>query len=410
MLNMGYCSNPFICCVLGFIKSLLTMKKKTQLSIFALFCLFLFQINAQTFLNGSFETTTASSSCLYAYPNSTFSSIMSNTNAYGSHGQMDILSNTCAIAIAGTVSGIPHGTRAIAIRAHGYYASTGANRDEVALRLSGPLTVGTPYNLSFWSYGNNHDPYYSSVGNLEIGISTVNNAFGTLVGVVSAAAATWTNHTVTFTPTTSGINYITVRHVVTSYANFHNSLIDNFMFITPLAVELVSFEATVVRDQTVELNWVTSNKTNSDYFTIEKSSDGINWLKLGEYKAAGFSNSKKMYMEDDMHPFSGISYYRLSQTDYDGSVKSFTIRPVDLPSDDLDQINIYPNPAGDQLIIEAGLQNLELIRFFDVTGKDVTENVKIQPNVDHIDCDVTMLRTGVYIIQAGDKRVTINKL
>jgi hypothetical protein len=67
-------------------------------------------------------------------------------------------------------------------------------------------------------------------------------------------------------------------------------------------------------------SWTIPNERNFDYFTIEKSKDGINFVTALMIKGAGKVSAIVDYTDIDYSPFSGISYYRLKQTDYFGEV------------------------------------------------------------------------------------------
>jgi hypothetical protein len=86
----------------------------------------------------------------------------------------------------------------------------------------------------------------------------------------------------------------------------------------PLPVELLSFTATC-RNEEVVLNWSTASETNNDFFTIEKSNDAVTWTILTTVTGAGYSNSLNYYSALDDQPYAGITYYRLKQTDFDGT-------------------------------------------------------------------------------------------
>lgn len=360
---------------------------KTQLTILTLFCLFQFASSAQTFLNGSFETTTASVACNYNMSNAGFNAVMSNTNGYGVGQELDILINGCY------VTGIPDGIRAVGLA---------ANYDEMALQLSTPLVAGTSYTISFWTYG---ETSFRVLGNLEIGVSMNNSTFGNSVAVVSPASLAWTNHVITFTPTINA-THVTVRNVLDGVIHWNH--VDNFVIVNPLAVELLSFEAKAIGERLVELSWVTNTEQSNDYFTIEKSVDGIHWEQLGEFDASGESHVQKEYIEYDMNPFSGISYYRLSQTDFDGSIEYFDIRKVEFMIEGTNDLKVYPNPTDNYLSVE--IQGTETVKFYDIRGNDVTEKIDFIPNNNRIDCELHKLSAGVYIVQIGEKRATITKL
>lgn len=84
-----------------------------------------------------------------------------------------------------------------------------------------------------------------------------------------------------------------------------------------LPIELVSFTGRV-DDGTVVLKWTTAAEINNDFFTIEKSDDGINFESVGFVDGSGNSNSLISYEYVDENPFK-LTYYRLKQTDFDGA-------------------------------------------------------------------------------------------
>jgi hypothetical protein len=110
-----------------------------------------------------------------------------------------------------------------------------------------------------------------------------------------------------------------------------------------LPIELLSFEANINEDK-VDLKWITSAEINNDYFTIERSTDAINWEEVVSTKGAGNSNQLIEYFEIDYQPIEGISYYRLKQTDFDGKFSYFNVVPVKYVKNTNGIINLFPNP------------------------------------------------------------------
>lgn len=111
-----------------------------------------------------------------------------------------------------------------------------------------------------------------------------------------------------------------------------------------LPVELVSFHATL-SEKIVILNWTTASELNNDYFTVERSMDGINFTELAEVKGAGTNNTILNYSAPDNNPLPGISYYRLKQTDYDGRSEYSEMVIVEAKEISETELLIYPNPT-----------------------------------------------------------------
>jgi subtilisin-like proprotein convertase family protein len=92
-----------------------------------------------------------------------------------------------------------------------------------------------------------------------------------------------------------------------------------------LPIDLISFTGEVMEEiePVVLLEWVVASQVNNDYFTIEKSKDAYEWKLVETITGAGNSNTQISYSLIDKNVDRGVTYYRLSQTDYDGIIKSF---------------------------------------------------------------------------------------
>lgn len=120
----------------------------------------------------------------------------------------------------------------------------------------------------------------------------------------------------------------------------------------PLPIELVTFDAIFKQDH-IEISWKTATETNNDYFTIEKSLDGLNWHILSRQKGAGNSLVPLTYSLNDTSPNTGLQYYRLKQTDFNGTSTLSNIISV-LVDESLDQTRliVYPNPTDEFVTIK----------------------------------------------------------
>ena len=96
----------------------------------------------------------------------------------------------------------------------------------------------------------------------------------------------------------------------------------------PLPVNLVAFYGEN-KNQTNNLKWVTASEKNSDYFTIEKTTDGILFEPVGTRQGAGNSiyHTSYLLVDDNVEPV--INYYRLKQTDFDGNSKYSDLISID---------------------------------------------------------------------------------
>lgn len=115
-----------------------------------------------------------------------------------------------------------------------------------------------------------------------------------------------------------------------------------------LPIELISFDA-FQADRVVNLKWITASEVNNDYFTVQKTKDGLTWETVGTVDGAGTSTEVKSYSLLDSNPYTEVSFYRLVQTDFDGTVVYSDWKSVALMSDQA--ISIYPNPTKDNIVV-----------------------------------------------------------
>jgi hypothetical protein len=83
-----------------------------------------------------------------------------------------------------------------------------------------------------------------------------------------------------------------------------------------------------LQNNVVTLDWQTSQEQDNEYFTIEKSTNGVNFSFLTRVNGAGNSTSIISYRAFDNNPANGNNYYRLSQTNSNGSTTFFPVKNV----------------------------------------------------------------------------------
>ncbi len=116
-----------------------------------------------------------------------------------------------------------------------------------------------------------------------------------------------------------------------------------------LKVDIFSFSA-LQKDDIIELTWATASEMNNDFYTIERSEDGINFKEIEKVKGAGISSNVLFYSSKDSNPLNGISYYRLKQTDFNGKHTYSKISSVEFENTKNLKFEIVPNPNMDNVI------------------------------------------------------------
>lgn len=153
------------------------------------------------------------------------------------------------------------------------------------------------------------------------------------------------------------------------------------------------------------LFWATATEKDNAYFTIEKSPDGINFNVLSKVNGAGTSYTRIDYEYVDDHPYEGITYYQLSQTDYDGTTKKLGIIAVDNKSK-IKDIEFVPNPVSENGILKIPAYKEENISISieDITGKIIeSKNVTLDSGTNTFELNFSSLEKGLYFIHISSR-------
>ena len=166
----------------------------------------------------------------------------------------------------------------------------------------------------------------------------------------------------------------------------------------PLPVTLLSFEGIKIESGSL-LSWKTFNEINAKEFIIERSTDGIHFIKIGVQS----SGSSYNYSFVDQHPFDGINYYRLKIIDNDDSYQYSPIIALQFKEV---SAYIFPNPADDILHIAVRGNSDFKIELYNNLGQLIIS----QNNSSEI--DLSNLAAGIYNIKIllNDQEVLLKKL
>jgi hypothetical protein len=176
-----------------------------------------------------------------------------------------------------------------------------------------------------------------------------------------------------------------------------------------LPVTLFNFSGEQKNNNTI-LHWQTTIETNASYFSIQRSTDAVNFTTIGKVKAAGNSSVLKDYTFTDAN-ISLLNtqklYYRLATTSNDGSIAYSKIIPVSIAAGRF-IIAVSPNPFTDNINVNVPvvLQDAKVI-ISDVSGKimyTATQHILS----GKITIDASKFAKGVYILSiqsAGNKQV-----
>ena len=169
-----------------------------------------------------------------------------------------------------------------------------------------------------------------------------------------------------------------------------------------LPIELSTFETTYNPDlKGADIHWITESERDNDYFTIEKSRDGVEFTKVFDVKAVGNSTETSEYFAFDPNVEYGYTYYRLKQTDIDGSFEYSETSVIQAYPDDLDVLTVTPNPTlGNSTVFFNNYRTEEcLLSITNIQGEVVyTTMFSGQKGGNFIDVDLTNYEKGMYLI------------
>lgn len=179
----------------------------------------------------------------------------------------------------------------------------------------------------------------------------------------------------------------------------------------PLPVELLLFTGTPYETFNL-LEWITASEKDNDFFTIEKSFDGISFETIGTIKGAGNSSVQQNYSMEDNHTANGITYYRLSQTDYDGTASKSSIIAINRKNTTC-VVRAYPNPSIGPCVlkIETVQTGNYTIYINDLYGKEVfRQSIFIDKEVYSYNFNISNYKCGVYncILENDSTKERIN--
>ena len=167
-----------------------------------------------------------------------------------------------------------------------------------------------------------------------------------------------------------------------------------------LPVELSEFNATSIENEYISLDWTTITEDDNDFFTIERSKYGVSFEEVNTVGGAGTTIEMQEYNSIDRNPFSGTSYYRLKQTDFDGKWSYSDIVSVSLQSS-FGDVAVLPNPVKGNSILSFGSAKAVsvIVSIKDITGKTILEKNHISsPGKNTVNLDTENFNHGMYFL------------
>jgi len=296
---------------------------------------------------------------------------------------------------------------------NGDMAVNGGGITPSANKLNVNGTLGTGNGSSFIVSG------VSEFGSLELGTGFTGTSGGGL-GLVLNAPSTTGAISISNGTAVTGSSTLSFTSVSTSPGSGFCNPIEELNLSSPAVIDLsntpcigsVVLPITLLYfnaqyDGGYLFDWTTLTEENNDYFTIEYSYDGENFIELIHVDGAGNSKSSLDYSAVYERSLGGVNevvYFRLKQTDYDGSYSYSYIVPVSINGDYTeDLISIYPNPTSDILnihFVQFDDDKLYKANVYDVIAGEFVSTFYVINGTKQL--DVSSFTSGVYLIQVED--------
>lgn len=177
-----------------------------------------------------------------------------------------------------------------------------------------------------------------------------------------------------------------------------------------LPVNLISFELRS-SNHSVSLTWVTDQEKNNKLYTIERSEDNSNFISVGEVKGSSSIELRNTYSFTDYAVGSGTYYYRLKQTNLDGTSTYTEIKKVKIVLNQSDGFEIYPNPVSDDVTISSTTSSDQLmLKLLDLQGGlRLKQAGNISSLNQALNTLLPKLAAGTYLIQLNEGEKTVTK-
>ena len=163
-----------------------------------------------------------------------------------------------------------------------------------------------------------------------------------------------------------------------------------------LPVRIIYFDATLINDKKIKLQWDIANPEEANSYTIEKLNSLNNWVDLGSVNSAATIHHYEFF---DNAPVRGENIYRLRVTAKNNNVIYSTQKRVVVKHDN--PFTVYPNPASNKIVIKGMIGQNAKIRITDITGREIK---KIITNTSLSSCEILLppMGAGIYLLHVNN--------
>lgn len=179
-----------------------------------------------------------------------------------------------------------------------------------------------------------------------------------------------------------------------------------------LPVTLLDFSGRSNNDK-VELHWRTTSEVNLSHYTVERSTDGRRFERIGRVASNNNGNLQNNYSLADNSPVRGINYYRLAMTDRDASVAYSRTISVNLANSNaftIEQVSLSASSSVVKINVNSNQEQVMNFRVADAAGRIiVAKQLQLQNGLNTISTAIPAINKGIYYIQVFTDAASITK-
>lgn len=178
--------------------------------------------------------------------------------------------------------------------------------------------------------------------------------------------------------------------------------------VSPLPVLLINWAIKPLGTE-IQANWSTASELNNDYFTIEESVNGFDYQPVTQVKGAGTTLQQQNYSHTfrPLNKGSQVLYYRLKQTDFDGTYAYSHIVSIGGLSNET-KMSVYPNPVKEgQFYLTNPNMVVRQVKVVDLSGKVIVNKVYREENTSYLlRLSMPKVTPGIFqVLLIGDTRI-----
>jgi uncharacterized repeat protein (TIGR01451 family) len=172
----------------------------------------------------------------------------------------------------------------------------------------------------------------------------------------------------------------------------------------PIPVKFTAFNAVLVNNRGL-VKWATESELDNDHFEVERSEDGVHFIKRAAVNGSGSTSISHSYQfYDELNVSSAIVYYRLRIVDLDGRYGFSKIVAIKLKGGlSIDNFSVFPNPFVSDLKVGLSTQSdaMASFRILSFDGKELMNRAIALQKGDNIVVlkDLGALAIGNYILE-----------